>query len=79
MRDAAGQLSDRFEPLRLAQRVFRHFAAFRFLVQPLGALERDPQHAEEQSSVAGRPNIRYAPIAESHSARISPVSMPASA
>ena len=48
VRDAAGQLADRFEALRLAQRILRHFAALGFVMQPLGALERDPQHGEDE-------------------------------
>ena len=48
VRDAAGQLADRLEALRLAQRILCHFAALRFVMQALGALERDPQHAEQQ-------------------------------
>ena len=48
MRDAAGQLADRFEPLGLAERVFRQFAAFRFVVQALGAAQRHPQRKEQQ-------------------------------
>src|SRR5580704_3646679 len=42
--DAAGQLSDRFESLRLPQCIFRQFAALGLVVQPLGAPQRDPQH-----------------------------------
>jgi len=34
--------------LRLMQRAFRHFAALGFVVQVLGAAQREPQHGEQQ-------------------------------
>ena len=46
--DAAGQLADGLELLRLVQRAFRHFAALGFVVQALGAAQREPQHGEQQ-------------------------------
>ena len=46
--DAAGQLADGLELLRLVQRAFRHFAALGLVVQALGAAQREPQHGEQQ-------------------------------
>ena len=41
MGHSAGQLSDRFEPLRLAQRKFGRFALFGLVVQPVRAAKRE--------------------------------------
>ena len=46
--DAAGQLPDGFEPLRLAQRVLGEFAALCFVVEPLGPPQHHPQRGEQQ-------------------------------
>ena len=46
--DAAGQSADGLELLGLVQRAFRHFAALGFVVQALGAAQREPQHGEQQ-------------------------------
>ena len=43
MRDAAGQLADRFEPLRLAQCAFGRLAAVGFVVKTLGAPQRQSE------------------------------------
>ena len=56
--DAAGQLADRFEPLRLAQRAFRRLAAVGFVVKTLGAPQRQPRGPMKTSSVAGSPKTR---------------------
>ena len=46
--DAAGQLTDGFEPLRLAQRAFRRLAAVGLLVETPGAPQRHPEDDEHQ-------------------------------
>ena len=63
VRDAAGQLSDCLEPLRLTQRVFGELAALRFVVQALGPSQYDPKR-RNNSSVAGRPKISARRLSE---------------
>ena len=48
MRDPAGQLADRLQPLRLAQRVLRRLPAFRFGVHASRPLERKHDDAGQQ-------------------------------
>ena len=48
--DAAGQLADGFEPLRLPQRAFRRLAAVGLLVEPPRAPQRDPEQGQDQQS-----------------------------
>ena len=68
--DAAGQLADRFEPLRLAQRAFRRLAAIGLLIEPPRAPQRDPEHGEDQrASPASRRSDAF-PWSASHSARM---------
>ena len=76
--DAAGQLTDRFQPLRLAQRAFRRLAPVGFLIEPPGPAQRDPQHGRTKAT-AGRPTISCFSRPEIHSARIAALVTPASA
>jgi len=59
VRDAAGQLADRFQPLRLAQRAFRRLAAVGLVVKPLRAPQRQPE-ADEQKSRGRQPKDQMA-------------------
>ena len=48
VRDAAGQLADRLQPLRLAQRTFRQLAAVGLVVKPLGAPQRQRKTEKQE-------------------------------
>ena len=48
VRDAAGQLADRFQPLRLAQRAFRRLAPVGFVIEPIGSPQRQPKAAKQE-------------------------------
>ena len=48
VRDAAGQLADRFQPLRLAQCAFRRLAAIGFVVKAPGPPQRQPKPGKEE-------------------------------
>ena len=78
MRDPAGQLPDRLQVLGLAQRAFGGLAPFGFLMQPAGALQREPEDGEQkkgrrqaEDQVAGHRGEPFGAIADS--------SMPATA
>jgi hypothetical protein len=47
MRDAAGQLAERFEPLAVFRRLLGFASLHRFEIEPAGASERKDQQQEE--------------------------------
>src|SRR5262249_19561957 len=78
VRDAAGQLPDRLQPLGLPQRCLRSLTALGFGVEPPRAPHRsETRMMSKRNTVAGKPKTRWLAMVATHSPRIAEPSMPA--
>src|SRR5262249_39251575 len=76
VRDAAGQLSDRLQPLGLPQRCLRSLSALGFGVEPPRAPQRNPDD-EQKKQRRGQAEAKWLAMVATHSPRIAEPSMPA--